>query len=251
MKKYRSSIFGGIPRSPRAKKADKPKRREPSKSAAPSRASSDRPKPSFRTESRRSRKAAQKAPRKKRGLASLVSLLVVLAGLGLVGYSFLGAGGALMGMARATIGGAEAPQTTDMSLTVPEMSRVDDVPVFTAAASDTAALDNGAVHVEDTGFPWDAEANVYIAGHRLGYPGTGSFLQFRDLDRLENGDEIIIEDANGTTYTYTVFEEKTVAPSDYQVTAPIPGKNIISLQTCTLPDYSERLIVQGELTSIT
>jgi sortase A len=25
------------------------------------------------------------------------------------------------------------------------------------------------------------------------------------------------------------------------------GKNIVSLQTCTLPDYSHRLIVQGEL----
>ncbi len=241
MKKYRSSIFGGIPRRPRSeprrKKADKPKRREPSK----------RSEANFRTENRRK----QSAPRKKRGLATILSLVMVFAGIGLLGYSMLGAGDAVAGMVRATIGGAEAPQTTDMTLTVPEMSRVSDAPVFTAAASDTAALDKGAVHVEGTGFPWDAEANVYIAGHRLGYPGTGSFLQFRDLNKLENGDEIIIEDANGSTYTYTVFEKMTVAPDAYHVTAPIPGKNIISLQTCTLPDYSERLIVQGELTSIT
>jgi len=184
-------------------------------------------------------------------MAAILSLVMVFAGVGLLGYSMLGAGDAVAGMVRATIGGAEAPQTTDMKLTVPEMSRVENAPVYTAAASDTAALDQGAVHVEDTGFPWDAEANVYIAGHRLGYPGTGSFLQFRDLNKLENGDEMIIEDANGTTYRYTVFKKMTVAPDAYHVTAPVPGKNIISLQTCTLPDYSERLIVQGELTSIT
>lgn len=248
MKKYRTSIFSGTPRrtrdaAPRAENAsEKPKRRS-SKSDLPS---ESRPKESFRTEGRRRRDA----PRKKRGMAAVLSLVMVLAGVGLVGYSMLGAGDAVAGMVRATIGGAEAPETTDMTLTVPEMSRVSDAPVFTAAASDTAALDKGAVHVEDTGFPWDAEANVYIAGHRLGYPGTGSFLQFRDLNTLENGDEMIIEDANGTTYTYTVFNEITVAPDAYHVTAPVPGKNIISLQTCTLPDYSERLIVQGELTSI-
>lgn len=242
MKKYRASIFSGVPRRPRSEPrggnaAHKQKRHQ----------SADRPKASFRTESRRK----QNAPRKKRGLAVILSLVMVLAGVGLLGYSMLGAGSAVAGMVRATVGGAEAPENTSMKLTVPEMSRVENAPVYTAAASDTAALDQGAVHVEGTGFPWDAEANVYIAGHRLGYPGTGSFLQFRDLDKLENGDEIILTDDNGAKYTYTVFDKMTVAPDDYEVTAPVPGKNIISLQTCTLPDYSERLIVQGELTSIT
>jgi sortase A len=28
---------------------------------------------------------------------------------------------------------------------------------------------------------------------------------------------------------------------------PVKGKSLITLQTCTLPDYKERLIVQGEL----
>ena len=30
------------------------------------------------------------------------------------------------------------------------------------------------------------------------------------------------------------------------VTQPIEGKNVLTLQTCTLPDYSQRLIVQAE-----
>jgi sortase A len=28
---------------------------------------------------------------------------------------------------------------------------------------------------------------------------------------------------------------------------PVEGKSLITLQTCTLPDYKERLLVQGEL----
>jgi sortase A len=34
------------------------------------------------------------------------------------------------------------------------------------------------------------------------------------------------------------------------VLKPEPDKNIVSLQTCTLPSYSERLIVQAELKSV-
>ncbi len=41
-----------------------------------------------------------------------------------------------------------------------------------------------------------------------------------------------------------------VDPTDAHVLDATPGKNIVSLQTCTLPDYSQRLIVQGELTSV-
>jgi len=38
-----------------------------------------------------------------------------------------------------------------------------------------------------------------------------------------------------------------VEPTDLFVTEPIEGKNIITLQTCTLPDYAQRVIVQAEL----
>jgi sortase A len=30
------------------------------------------------------------------------------------------------------------------------------------------------------------------------------------------------------------------------VTRPLEGRNVLTLQTCTLPDYSRRLIVQAE-----
>jgi sortase A len=38
-----------------------------------------------------------------------------------------------------------------------------------------------------------------------------------------------------------------ISPDTVSIMRPTKGKNIVSLQTCTLPDYSHRLIVQGEL----
>jgi sortase A len=62
------------------------------------------------------------------------------------------------------------------------------------------------------------------------------------------GDKIYVTDANGTKYTYKVFKSFVVSPSDTHVTDTESGKNILTLQTCTLPDYNQRLIVQSELT---
>ncbi len=187
--------------------------------------------------------------RRRRAPVTLLSALAVLVGLGLVLYSVLG-GSRAVAVGDVSGGAVVPPRDASMTLTVPEMLRVDNVPVYTAPASDEATLDKGALHVEGTGWPWEPEANVYIAGHRLGLRGTGSLLLFYDLDRLQKGDSIILTDSGGTRYTYRVFRKFVVDPSDYHVTEPIPGKNIVSLQTCTLPDYSQRLIVQGELVGV-
>jgi sortase A len=89
-------------------------------------------------------------------------------------------------------------------------------------------------------------ANVYLAGHRLGYPNTASFLAFYGLDNLEKGDEVSLIDADGGVYTYEVSKKIVVSPTDLSVTEPVGGKDILTLQTCTLPDYSQRLVVQAE-----
>ena len=144
------------------------------------------------------------------------------------------------------------PKDKTLKLTVPEMAQIQDDTVPTVAGTNMQALgDHAAIHLAGTGFPWDEEANVYMAGHRLGYPQTDSFLAFFDLNKLEQGDEIYVTDAEGTRYTYEVFKEFTVSPTDLSVTDPVPGKNLLTLQTCTLPDYSQRLIVQAELTGTT
>ncbi len=140
------------------------------------------------------------------------------------------------------------PKDKTLKVTIPKMNRIEDGTFPDAAVDDEEALKNNAgIHQRGTGFPWQEEANVYLAGHRLGYPTEASFLAFWDLDALENGDEVLVTDANGTEYTYRVFKEFVVNPTDVYVTEPIEGKNIVTLQTCTLPDYSKRLIVQAEL----
>ena len=142
----------------------------------------------------------------------------------------------------------EVPEDETLRLTIPKMARIQDDTIPITTGDDEAALkEHAAIHLEGTGFPWEKEANVYVAGHRLGYPNTDSFLAFWDLDALEAGDEVTVEDANGKEYVYEVFNEFDVAPTDLFVLDPLPGKNVVTLQTCTLPDYSRRLIVQAEL----
>jgi sortase A len=141
-----------------------------------------------------------------------------------------------------------APEEKTLKLTVPKLERVDGVPVYDAAKPEYEdAMHDGTAHVKGTGFPWQRGTNVYIAGHRVGYPGTKSDLVFWDLDKLEKGDEILLTDADGKTYTYEVFDKFVVDPDAVRVLRPVPGKSVVSLQTCTLPDYSRRLVVQGEL----
>ncbi len=143
---------------------------------------------------------------------------------------------------------AEVPEDETLRLTIPKMARIKDDKIPTTQGDDEAALkEHAAIHLEGTGFPWEEEANVYVAGHRLGYPNTDSFLAFWDLDALEAGDTIKVKDANDKEYEYEVFEEFDVAPTDLYVLDPVPGKNVLTLQTCTLPDYSRRLIIQAEL----
>jgi len=142
---------------------------------------------------------------------------------------------------------ASSPEDKTLWLTIPKMTRVWGATIPDGAGNDEEKLrDYAAIHLEDTGFPWEEGANVYIAGHRLGYPDTASFLAFYDLDNLAMGDEIILIDADQKVHTYRVSKEFVVGPTDFSVTEPIKGKDILTLQTCTLPDYSQRLIVQAE-----
>ena len=184
--------------------------------------------------------------RKGRTLAYLVATLLFVSGLTLFGYSFMiGDPFASAAITR------EPPGDARMTLTVPEMRRVDHVPVYTGAAGDEGALHDGTLHVRGTGFPWQQGANVYIAGHRMGFPGTKSYLVFWDLNTLENGDKVILTDANGTKYTYRVYKSFVINPDAVYVTNPVPGKSVVTLQTCTLPDYKQRLIVRAELVDVT
>ena len=141
----------------------------------------------------------------------------------------------------------KGPKDKTLEVSIPKMGRIDEATIPYSGGTNEAAFKKYAgVHLRGTGDPWDREANVYIAGHRLGYPGTDSFLAFWDLNELDVGDRILLTDAAGDRYVYRVFRDFIVEPTQVSVTRPLEGRNIVTLQTCTLPDYSRRLIVQAE-----
>lgn len=195
-------------------------------------------------------------------LSWLISLVMIGGGSALIISFFLNQGQQNTSAGTSNSGGFNVPKIGDarsaqdaggpedktLKLTIPKMGKIENDPVPDAAGDDERALkENAAIHLEGTGFPWEEEANVYIAGHRLGYPNTDSFLAFFDLNKLEKGDRVFVTDSEGKRYTYRVFEEFVVKPTELHVTQPVPGKNVLTLQTCTLPDYSERSIVRAEL----
>jgi sortase A len=146
---------------------------------------------------------------------------------------------------------AGGPEDKTLKLTIPKMKRIENDAIPDAAGDDEAKLKGYAgIHLKGTGFPWQEGANVYIAGHRLGYPGTDSFLAFYDQDKLKKDDEIYVTDSEGRKYTYRVFKSFVVDPTDVWVTKPVPGKSVLTLQTCTLPDYSKRIITRAELVDV-
>jgi len=143
------------------------------------------------------------------------------------------------------------PKDKTLKLTVPEMKEIKDDTIPTGTGTEAAKFrDYAGVHLKATGFPWQKTANVYIAGHRIGFPGTDSDLAFYDLEDLKKGDKIYLEDADGRKYTYKVFRKLIVEPTDLYVLNPIKGKNIVSLQTCTLPDYTNRVIYRAMLEDV-
>ncbi len=148
------------------------------------------------------------------------------------------------------------PATNDLWMDIPALGLNDN---YIANDDSLAAMDAGAIKLPSSGFPWQDDANTYIAAHRLGWPGTASDHQFYNLPNLALGDKIYLYDANLTVYTYEVTGFKEVLPSENYVTAPQAGRDMISLQTC-IEDYGDywtmgpnwyvRYVVQADRVSV-
>ena len=199
-----------------------------------------------------------KAGVKSRGLVVLGAALVA-ASLALLGYAAY----ALLASPRALpadhgpaptdeqLRAVEGPRAYDvppgavLTLTVPAIG-IRDAPVF--EGDGFRALNSGVGHVPETSMPWtDApQRNVYLAGHRHGWPGTRGRLIFYELDELEKGDGVVLEDDRGRTYEYEAAETFVVEPEDSWVMAQVRGRDMATLQTCTLPDLDRRLIVRAD-----
>jgi sortase A len=122
------------------------------------------------------------------------------------------------------------PDDTSLFLTVPKLGVYGHTVRNDASP---AALDEGAIKIPSTGFPWQRSANTYIAGHRVGYRDTESYYQFLELPSMKKGDEVILEDGDGGKYVYEVTKIFAVEPHETWVTEPVAGKDMVTLQTCT------------------
>ncbi len=122
-----------------------------------------------------------------------------------------------------------------------------DAPVIDSSSRE--ALDRGVIHLTDTPMPWEErkQKNVYLAGHRIGYPGTGSRLVFYNLDRLATGDAVRLRNRSGVVYEYRVTEAFEVPPDASWAMDSVRDRDIVTLQTCTpIPTFEKRLVVRAD-----
>lgn len=94
---------------------------------------------------------------------------------------------------------------------------------------------------EGTGLPGE-KGNFAVAGHR-----SYTYSEyFNRADELEIGDEIIVRTKKGE-FTYVVYEQKVVEPTEISVLDPTKDATI-TLVTCTpIRIATHRLIIKGRL----
>jgi sortase A len=132
-----------------------------------------------------------------------------------------------------------------MTLTI-EALGLYDVPVLDSFSEDV--LSQGLMHPPSTSYPWDnsSQKNVFLAGHRVGLPGTDGRLLFFALDQLQPGDAVTLKDRSGNEYKYSVTKIFQVRPQDVWVADPLVDRDMLTLQTCTYPTFENRLIVRAD-----
>lgn len=116
-----------------------------------------------------------------------------------------------------------------------------DLPVYHGTSDET--LRRGAGHLEGTSLPVGGEGtHAVITAHR----GLPEATLFTDLDRLRVGDRFTIT-VFGDVLTYRVVETRVVDPADTESVRPEPGRDLLTLVTCTpLGINSHRILVTGE-----
>ncbi|WJP98501.1 class C sortase [Macrococcus bovicus] len=115
-------------------------------------------------------------------------------------------------------------------------------PVYDKATP--ANLNRGVSRVEGTSYPvggWST--NSVLAAHSY----SPYHEWFTHIDRLSNGDLIIINNFKETLY-YKVYDRVIVTPDKVEAMAVKKGKDLITLLTCT-PSGQERLLIYAERTT--
>ena len=81
----------------------------------------------------------------------------------------------------------------------------------------------------------------------MGFRGTWSRMIFYNLDKLKEGDKVVLKDRTGRPYEYRVSETFLAEPADSWVMGQVRGRDMVTLQTCTpIPTFEKRLIVRAD-----
>ncbi|MDF7665943.1 class C sortase [Bifidobacterium sp. ESL0745] len=106
-----------------------------------------------------------------------------------------------------------------------------------------AVLSIGSGHLYGTSLPVGGKStNSVLTGHR----GLPNALLFTRLDELNKGDIIYINTLNHTI-GYRVTDINVVSPSDVHLYKVVPGKDLLTLMTCTPYGVNtERLVITAE-----
>ncbi|TGY44836.1 class A sortase [Clostridium perfringens] len=90
------------------------------------------------------------------------------------------------------------------------------------------------------------KGNYSLASHHTKNPE----LLFTPLEKVKIGEKIYLTDLENI-YVYDITSNQKVSPDSVYVLDEIPGQNIVTLVTCGESEGITRIVVQGELVSIT
>ena len=109
-------------------------------------------------------------------------------------------------------------------ISIPKMDI--ELPILLGANNENMRL--GAVHLTETSYPiGGVNTNCVIAAHR----GYSKAAMFRDIEALEIGDEIYIENFR-ETLVYRVVELRVIHPTDINQLLIQKGRDLVTLITC-------------------
>ena len=126
-----------------------------------------------------------------------------------------------------------------------ESARID-LPV--RHGTDDSSIATGAGHVYGTALPVGGEGNRSVL---TAHTGMQSATLFDNLVKVRKGDLMVVE-TYGEKMTYKVTDIRTVLPSQSDALTAVPGKDLLTLMTCTPYGVNtHRLLVTGERISNT
>lgn len=112
-----------------------------------------------------------------------------------------------------------------------------DVPLYLGASAKN--LDRGGAILGQTSLPiGGANANCVIAGHRTWHGA----VQFVALEQLRVGDKVLLTNP-WESLVYEVIETKVITPDTVEDIMIQPGRELLSIFTCTRPNTRRFLVI--------